>query len=112
MMIVIEKVKMPLLLTNCLRREKFHMKLKVFTLPACPKCPAAKKIAKAVADKYGLEFFEVDINTPDGQLEGLMHQIMSTPSVAIDENVISRGDLISKEELDAEVRKRLDNETS
>ena len=88
------------------------MKLKVFTLPSCQKCPTAKRIAKDVATKYDLDFLEVDISTPDGQLEGLMHQIMSTPSIAIDESVVSRGDLISREELDAEVRKRLDNETS
>ena len=88
------------------------MKLKVFTLPACPSCPTAKKIARIVADRYNLEFCEVDISSSDGQLEGLMHQVMSTPSVAIDENVVSRGDLISLEELDTEVRKRLDDETS
>ncbi len=88
------------------------MKLKVFTLPACPDCPTAKKIAMIVADRYKLEFCEIDISSPDGQLEGLMHQIMSAPSVVIDENVVSRGNLISMEELDAEVRKRLDDETS
>jgi len=88
------------------------VKLKVFTLPSCQKCPAVKRIAKDIAAKYDLDFLEVDISTPDGQLEGLMHQIMSTPSIAIDESVVSRGDLISREELDAEVRKRLDNETS
>jgi glutaredoxin len=88
------------------------MKLKVFTLPSCKKCPAAKKIVKDVADKDNLDFLEVAISTPDGQLEGLMHQIMNTPSIAIDERGVSRGALISREDLDAEVRKRLDNETS
>lgn len=88
------------------------MKLKVFTLPTCRNCPAAKKITQEIADKYGLEFLEVDINTPDGQLEGLMHQIMSTPSIAVDNEVISRGNIPSREELDAEVRKRLGNEAA
>lgn len=92
--------------------EMSSLKLKVFTLPTCRNCPAAKKITQEIADKYGLEFLEVDINTPDGQLEGLMHQIMSTPSIAVDNEVISRGNILSREELDAEVRKRLGNEAA
>jgi glutaredoxin len=83
------------------------MELKVFTLPTCKDCPAAKKISQEMADKYGLTYAEVDISTPDGQLEGLMHQIMSTPSIAIDEEVVARGKLPSREELETEVRKRL-----
>ncbi len=83
------------------------MELKVFTLPSCKDCPAAKAISKEMADKYALKYAEVDISTPDGQLEGLMHQIMSTPSIAIDEEVVARGKLPSREELEAEIRKRL-----
>lgn len=81
-------------------------------MPSCQKSPAAKKIAKDIADKHNLDFLEVDISTPDGQLEGLLHQIMSASSIAIDESVVSRGDLISRDDLDAKVRKRLDNEAS
>ncbi len=84
------------------------MELKVFTLPTCKNCPAAKKISQEIAQKYELKFIEVDISTPDGQLDGLMHQIMSTPSIAIDNEVITRGKLLSREELENEVRKRLD----
>ncbi len=83
------------------------MKLKVFTLPTCRNCPAAKRVSKEIAQKYDLNYVEVDISTPDGQLDGLMHQIMSTPSIALDDEVISRGKLISKERLEIEVRKRL-----
>ena len=83
------------------------MELKVFTLPHCPNCPGAKKIAREVASKYGLNYAEVDISTPDGQLEGLMHQIMSTPSIAIDGNIVVRGKLVSRVELEGEVRNRL-----
>jgi glutaredoxin len=83
------------------------MELKVFTLPTCKDCPAAKKISHEVAEKYGLKYVEVDIGSPDGQLEGLMHQVMSTPSIAIGDEVVSRGNLLSREELDTEVRKRL-----
>lgn len=84
------------------------MELKVFTLPTCKNCPVAKKISQEIAQKYGLKYAEVDISTPDGQLDGLMYQIMSTPSIAIDDEVITRGKLLSQEELETEVRKRLD----
>ncbi len=83
------------------------MELKVFTLPTCKDCPAAKKTSQEIAQKYDLTYVEVDIGSPDGQLEGLMHQIMSTPSITLDDEVVSRGKLLSPEELDAEVRKRL-----
>ncbi len=83
------------------------MNLKVFTLPTCKNCPAAKKISQEIAQKYKLNYVEVDISTPDGQLEGLMSQIMSTPSIAINGEVITRGKLPSIEQLEAEVRKRL-----
>lgn len=84
------------------------MELKVFTLPTCKNCPVAKKISKEMAQKYGLTYKEIDISTSDGQLDGLMYQIMSTPSTAIDNEVISRGKLLSKETLETEIRKRLD----
>ena len=83
------------------------MELKVFTLPTCKNCPAAKKISKEIADKYSLKYVEVDISTPEGQLEGLMHQIMSTPSIAINEEVVTRGRLPSRGELETEIRKLL-----
>lgn len=83
------------------------MELKVFTMKTCPNCPAAKQLAKEVASKYNVGYREIDISTPDGEIEGLMYQIMSTPSIAIDDDVIARGKLISQEELENEVRKRL-----
>jgi glutaredoxin len=81
--------------------------IKVFTLPNCPKCPAAKKIAKAVAEEFKIKFTEVDVGSGEGQIEGLMHQIMSTPSIAIDNEVISRGEIVPKKQFEEEVRKRL-----
>ena len=86
------------------------MELKVFTLPTCTNCPAAKKTSQEVAHRFGLKYTEVDLSTPDGQLDGLMHQVMSTPSIAIDDEVVARGKLLSRDELETEVRKRLDNE--
>jgi len=84
-----------------------NLTIKVFTMKTCPNCPYAKKMAKKIAEKYGLELVEIDLGTPEGQIEGLMHQIMSTPSIALNDDVIVRGRLISEEDLEREVKKRL-----
>lgn len=84
------------------------LELKVFTLPWCSSCPAAKSIASEVAEKCGLTYREVDMNTKEGLEEGLSYQIMSTPSIALNDEVIVRGRLISKERLEEEVHKRLE----
>jgi len=83
------------------------LELKIFTLKTCPNCPQAKKIVKEVAEEFNLKITEIDMETPEGQIEGLMYQIMSTPSIAIDNDVVARGKLISKKELIDEVRKKL-----
>ncbi|MGV8141268.1 MAG: thioredoxin family protein [Candidatus Woesearchaeota archaeon] len=57
------------------------MKLKVFTQPSCPKCPAAKKVVEQFEDKLKVEYY--DIKTEDGLAEALSHDIMSTPSVLV-----------------------------
>ena len=88
------------------------MELKLFTLPTCSECPAAKRISQQAAKKYGIAYSEVDMSTPEGQLDGLMHQIMSTPSIALDGEVVARGKALSSEELEREIRKRLGNETA
>lgn len=82
--------------------------LKVFTLPTCSNCPAAKQIAFEVAQKLGLTCREVNMSTMEGLEEGLAHQIMSAPSIALGDEVIVVGRLISKEKLEEEVRKRLE----
>jgi glutaredoxin len=84
------------------------LELKVFTLPTCSSCPAAKQIAIEVARKLGLTYREVDMNTKEGLAEGLTHQIMSAPSIALGDEVIVAGHLISKEKLEEEVRKKLE----
>lgn len=83
------------------------MELKIFTLPTCPKCPRAKVIAKEVAEKFNIKYREIDISTHEGLLEGLMYQIMSTPSIVIEDEVIARGKITSKEELEAVIKKML-----
>jgi len=83
------------------------MEIKVFVMPRCPKCPAAKAIARRVAKKYGLKYVEVDLSTPDGELEALMYNVCSTPSIAIGDEVVVRGDLLPEEALEREVLRRL-----
>ncbi len=83
------------------------MEIKVFVMPRCPKCPAAKAIARRVAEKYGLKYVEVDLSTPDGELEALMYNVCSTPSIAIGDDVVVRGDLLPEEALEREVLRRL-----
>lgn len=82
--------------------------LKVFTLPTCLSCPVAKQIALEVAQKLGLTYREVDMNTREGLEEGMAYQIMSAPSIALGDEVIVVGRLISREKLEEEVRKRLE----
>lgn len=84
------------------------MELKVFTLPTCPTCPIAKSIASEIAQKFGIAFREVNMATDEGLSEGLAHEIRSTPSIAIDEEVVVRGRLISKEKLEEEIKNRID----
>ncbi len=84
------------------------LELKVFTMPTCSSCPAAKQIALEVAKKFGLAYREVDMKTREGLVEGLAHQIMSAPSITLGDEVIVAGSLISKERLEEEVRRRLE----
>jgi len=84
------------------------MELKVFTLPTCSGCPMAKTIALEVAKKYRVACKVLDMTTKEGLDEGLAYQVMSAPSIAIDEDIIVRGHLISKKKLEEEVEKRLE----
>jgi len=83
------------------------MEIKVFVMPKCPKCPLAKAIARRVAEKYGLKYVEIDLSTPDGEIEGLMYNVVSTPSIAIGDDVVVRGDVLPEEALEREVLRRL-----
>jgi len=66
------------------------MKIKIFTQPSCPNCPAAKKLGEElIREGLNVEFF--DIKTADGLTESLMHNILSTPSLILlkDEKVVA-----------------------
>lgn len=87
------------------------MQLKVFTLPSCSSCPLAKVIASEVAQKLNISYKEVNLATADGMSEGKAYDILSAPSIAVDDEVIVRGGLVSKQRLEEEVRKRIEKWT-
>jgi len=72
-------------------------KIVVFTKKDCPKCPLAKKVAKEVAKELGLEYEEIDIEKD--MVTALMYNVISTPSIAFDEEVLFRGEVPDKQQL-------------
>jgi glutaredoxin len=84
------------------------MELRLFTLPTCSLCPVVKAAAKEVAEKLKMDFREVNMATKDGMTESAAYQIMSAPTILVDDEVIIRGKFISKERLEQEVSKRLE----
>lgn len=81
------------------------MKLIVFTKRDCPNCPNAKRIAKEVAEELGLEFEEIDVEKD--LITALQFNVASTPSIALNEDVLFRGEVPKKEELKREIEKYL-----
>ncbi len=89
-------------------RRKRTVELKVFTLPSCSTCPLAKTIASEVAQRLNITYKEVDLASEEGMREAKTYDIMSTPSIVVDEEVLFRGQLVSRERLEQEVRKRIE----
>jgi glutaredoxin len=84
------------------------VELKVFTLPSCPTCPMAKVVASETAQRLGIGYREISLATEEGQKQGLAYDIMSTPSIVLDDEVIVRGRFVPKEKLEEEVKKRIE----
>ena len=80
-------------------------KIVVFTMKNCPKCPAAKKLAEEIAEEFGLEVEEVDVEKD--MITALQYNVASTPSIAVGDEVIARGDLPAKAELREMVKRVL-----
>jgi len=80
-------------------------KVTIFTMPQCPKCPAAKELVHEVSKDFDIEITEVDIK--EDMLTGLQYGVASTPSVAVNEKLISRGDVPSRDELIEEIKRAL-----
>jgi thioredoxin-related protein len=65
-------------------RTEFFMVLKVFTQPACPNCPAAKKLVKELKIKnLKLKIEVYDTSSVDGMAEGAFYRVMSTPTLLL-----------------------------
>ncbi len=77
----------------------------VFTMPTCPNCPKAKKLCREISEELKTGFRIVDIKKD--LYEGLMHQVMETPSIAVNDETIFFGKVPDKKELKKEVRRFL-----
>lgn len=77
----------------------------VFTMPSCPNCPDAKKVAIDVAKELNLDYREVDIK--QDFMEGLMYQVMETPSIALNNETLFFGQKPSKAQLLKEIKRVL-----
>lgn len=80
-------------------------KVTVFTMPECPKCPAAKELVKEVGKDFDIDIDEVDLKKD--AITGLQYGVASTPSVAVNEKLISRGEVPEREVLIAEIKRAL-----
>jgi len=80
------------------------MKLTVYYGKTCPKCPAAKKLVKEVADARKIKYEEKDIE--ENMIEALQLQIASTPTIVFEDEVIFRSEVPTREELVKEIEKR------
>ncbi|HIP25828.1 MAG TPA: thioredoxin family protein [Archaeoglobus profundus] len=76
-------------------------KLVVFIKKNCPQCPLAKKVAKEVAEELGLKYEEIDIEKDF--ITALQYNVVSTPSIAYDEELLFRGEVPTKDELKREI---------
>ena len=83
------------------------MELRLFTLPTCPLCPAVKVAAIEVAKKLEIAFREVNMAGKEGLSESVSCQVMCAPTIMVDDEIVVRGQFISKEKLEEEVKTRL-----
>jgi glutaredoxin len=82
------------------------VRVRVFTLPNCPKCPAAKKLVREIQEEYEIDVEEIDLQRD--MVTALQMGVASTPSIAVNERVISRGDIPSKEVLVEEIERYME----
>jgi len=81
--------------------------LTLFKSRNCPKCPRAEEVVREVLKKFPeVELREVYID--ENPEEALMFQVVSTPSIAIDDETIFFGEIPTKEELEEKIRRFLE----
>jgi thioredoxin 1 len=63
------------------------VKIEVYFSPVCPHCPGAKKLVAEVAAKYGGKVVVEEVNTytAEGIKRGMAKEVMSVPTVIIDD---------------------------
>jgi len=84
--------------------ESIEPTLKLFTLPHCPNCPAAKDVLNRFRQKHPDVKVEVlDMAVQENYLRGLMLQISVTPSFVYGEAPLFVGEVPTLEELEKAV---------
>ena len=78
------------------------MEIKVLG-PGCARCDAVKKLIAEVAEELGVN---VDIQTVTDLMEITRYDVMSTPGVVIDGEVVSSGKVPSRDEVRTWVQER------
>ncbi|MFW6102314.1 MAG: thioredoxin family protein [Chloroflexota bacterium] len=86
------------------------IKVKVFgSTPPCGKCKEVEKIARKVAEKYP---GKIDVDKFDAlAAEGDKYGVMLTPTVVINDTVVSVGRVISEEELEKSIKKEMEGQS-
>lgn len=67
-----------------------------------------KAVASETAQKFGLDYKEISLATEEGLKQGLAYDVLSTPSIVLDNEVIVRGRFVPREKLEEEVKKRIE----
>ncbi len=86
------------------------IKVKIFgSTPPCAKCKEVEKRAIKVAEKYPgkIEVAKFDALAEEGDKYG----IMLTPTVVINDTVVSVGKVISEEELEKSIKKEMEGQS-
>lgn len=83
------------------------IEIKVFgSTPPCAKCKEVEKRATRVANKYP---GQVEVSKLDAiSEEGLKYHVMFTPTVVINDKVVSSGEVISESELEKAIKKEIE----
>lgn len=81
--------------------------IKVFgSTPPCAKCKEVEKRATRVASKYP---GQVEVSKLDAISDaGLKYNVMFTPTVVINDKIVSAGEVISESELEKAVKKEME----
>ena len=83
------------------------VKIKVFgSTPPCAKCKEVEKRAKKVAEKFPgqVEVAKFDAISDEGR----KYNVMFTPTVVMNEKVITSGEVISEGDLEKAIKKEME----